>query len=369
MSFRTLSAYFLCPLWLFCFALILFPSKHKAQGFADNLEFGTQRSLHVFSDNVNKIAGYATGKSVAYHFSLLNDLNLKSIEVIFNYKDLSKVRVVETLNLGKFGNVFSLIGLLNFSMKSKGLRLSLSPGMGISYLDKTWYTHSNPVTSSHLNFSPTANLKLSVSLGAYTTILTGIGITHYSNAAIRVPNNGLNIVDLNLGVAKKIIRHKALKSVQYKDTVFKKHSVGMSFNIGGRGVFYQKKSLYKSGAFLGYNYHFNPSIGLNTGIDAVYYYSVFDSKRYTETYQSKATSLTRWRVGVGAGPTISVRKLSLTAIYGYYLHFNSYWPIYTYWSGSVKYKVNNWLAIQAKLYGHREEVDFLGLGTAFSWAL
>ncbi|SFH41778.1 acyloxyacyl hydrolase [Pedobacter insulae] len=365
MSLQTLSSYLMPS----CFALMLLPNKHQAQGLGNALEFNTQLSIQVFSDGANKIAGYATGKSLAYHFSLLNDLNLKGIDVVFNYKDLSKIHVVEKLEPGEFGNMFALIGMLNFSMGNRRLRLVLSPGMGISYLAKTWYTHSNPITSSHLNFSPTANLKLSLGLNAYKAILAGLSIAHYSNAAMRVPNNGLNIVDFNLGVKKYLIQHKPIKLVQYENPDFNKHNLELGVNIGYRGVFYQKRNLYKSGVFFGYKYNFNPSFGLSTGMDAVYYYSVFDSKRYTATYQSKATSLTSWRVGVGAGPTISIRRLSLTAIYGRYLYFNSYWPIYTYWNGSVKYKANNWLAIQAKLYGHREEVDFLGIGVLFNWAL
>ncbi|HTM99290.1 MAG TPA: acyloxyacyl hydrolase [Pedobacter sp.] len=342
----------------------------NGQETKNEVEFNRLMPFHVFSDRSNKISGHATGKYMVYNIGLLNNLRLNSIAFVFDYKDLTRVKSAESINKNQFGNAYTLIGALNFSLVNiKRLKVIFSPGLGFSYLDETWYTNKNPIIQSHLNFASLVALKMSYELSENTKILTGLSTLHFSNAAIRIPNSGMNMFGLSLGLAKhfKANLNKPLKLFINKELMVHKHNFEFGLNIGSRGVYERKKSLYKSGVYVGYNYRFDPLLELSTGIDGVYYYVPFNLKRYVATYQSKATSFDRWRIGIGAGPTVNLGRLSFSALYGYYLHYQSYIPIYTYWNTSIKVKFNSWLAGQAKLYGHQEEVDFLGVGCVFNW--
>ncbi|MOA58038.1 hypothetical protein D3C78_1823460 [compost metagenome] len=55
-------------------------------------------------------------------------------------------------------------------------------------------------------------------------------------------------------------------------------------------------------------------------------------------------------------------RLAMMAKYGYYLHYNSLKDIKTYWTAGLKYNVVDWAAIQAKIYIHQTEADFVGFG-------
>lgn len=59
-------------------------------------------------------------------------------------------------------------------------------------------------------------------------------------------------------------------------------------------------------------------------------------------------------------------RLAVMAKYGYYLHYNHFSPsgkdIKTYWTAGLKYYVLSWAAVQAKVYIHKTEADYLGFG-------
>lgn len=350
----------------------MFARNLRAQEVEDvrnSIEFSPQISLGVFTAD-HKLRGTAYGGELTYHMNTVANLrpwmrlmNLKSLDLVFNYKNMSNIVMVSDLRPGRFGDSYALIAALNFSLlKTKGAELLLAPGFGLGYLGETWFTNENILVGSHLNFSSRIALKLSTQIGSSTKLLAGIDVLHFSNGGIRVPNNGMNVSSVSLGIAqslnvKKVVIDSTSKAVRYK-----KHSVDVGVNIGRRGVYRSKDGLFKTGLYAGYNYRLDAVLGLSAGLDAVYYHTIYDPMRNDETFQSKASSFDRWRLGLAIGPDLWLGRLGLITKYGYYLHYNSLMDIKTYWTTGLKYQITEGLAVQAKMYLHQTEADFVGFG-------
>lgn len=371
----------LINLWslFLCLSFLTFVADLQAQekgNFKNSIEFSSQVSLGIFTAQ-QKLSGMGYGGEVIYHMNTtanprpwMKMLNLKSLDLVFNYKNMSDIVMLSDPRPNRFGDSYALIGALSFSLlKVKKAELFVTPGLGLGYLGETWFTNENVLVGSHLNFSSRIALKLAARIAPSARLTAGLDILHFSNAGTRVPNNGMNVSSVSLGIVQSLNTSKTLANdtLSWRKPVdYKKHSVDFGINIGRRGVYRSKAGLYKTGLYAGYNYRLNSVLGLGAGVDAVYYDTIYDPLRSTETYQSKASSLDRWRVGAAIGPDLWMGRMGLMAKYGYYLHYNSLMDIKTYWTAGLKYNIVDWVAIQAKIYIHQTEADFVGFGLMFN---
>ncbi|TCC95470.1 acyloxyacyl hydrolase [Pedobacter hiemivivus] len=360
--------------FLFFLGFLVFAGDLRAQevqSVRNSIEFSPQVSLAVFTAD-HKLRGTAYGGELIYHMNTVAShrpwmrmLNLNSLDLVFNYKNMSDIVMVSDPRPNRFGDSYALIAALNFSLlKTKGSELLLTPGFGLGYLGETWFTNENILVGSHINFSSRIALKLSTQIGPSTKLLAGVDVLHFSNAGIRVPNKGMNVSSVSLGIAQSLGVKKVVNDTASwrKPAEYKMHSVDVGVNIGRRGVYRSKDGLYKTGLYAGYNYRLDAVLGLSAGLDAVYYHTIYDPLKNDQTYQSKASSFDRWRVGVAIGPDLWLGRLGLMTKYGYYLHYHSLTNIKTYWTTGLKYQVAEGLAVQAKMYLHQSEADFVGFG-------
>lgn len=353
-------------------ALLSFSLWLPAQENRNSIEFSPQRSISVFTAQ-EKLSGTVYGGELIYHFNTeqntaawMRGMGLKSIDLAFNYKNMSNIRLVSNPKPGTFGDSYALLAGLNISLlKYHKTEVLFAPAFGLGYLGETFFSNGNPLVGSHINFGSRISLKVATQLGPSTQIAAGVDVLHFSNAAFRVPNNGINASSLSLGIIQSLkpITKKRDSSVL---PLYKKHSIDLGINIGRRGVYQSKEARFRTGLYAGYNYRFSPILALSSGIDAVYYHSVYDPNDNAGTYQSFATSLDHWRVGIALGPDIWMGKLGLMAKYGYYLHYNSLRDNHTYWTAGLKYQVQRWAAVQAKIYVHKTEADYAGFGFIFT---
>ena len=343
---------------------------HSQVAAQNSLEFSPELSLRYFPA-ANNISGNSFGGEFIYHMAInehskdwQKKLKLNSTDFIFRYNSFQQLKINDLAN--QFANSYALLYGLNISiLKYRFLQLNLSPGFGIGYTGKTIYTNENKIIGSHFNLYSRAALKAEIQLSVATKLSGGINFLHFSNAGTRVPNIGMNTSSISIG----LIRYLKSKSPQkatpntdnFKDTLTK-HEFEFGANIGRRGVYKSTDGLYKAGFYTGYNYRLNTLLGLAVGLDAVYYHTVYDPARNSETYQSNATSLKPWRLGTAIGPDFYLGRSVLSLKYGYYLYFNSLKPINTYWSAGYKYHLYKSISLQSRLYVHKAEADYLGFG-------
>lgn len=367
----------ICKLALF-FIILLLSLATKAQQNAHTLELNLQKSISSFSANQNNMQGAAYGGELIFHYNVnreprkwSSDLGIKSIDVIFNYKRMADINRIANPQKGEFGDSYGLLGGLTFPLLNiSKADIAFTPGFGLLYAGESWFSNQNPVVGSKLNFGLKAGLKLNIPVNKKTELSANLDVLHYSNGGTRVPNNGLNVVSMGLSVVRALNENVEVAKPNFEKETYKKHSFDLGVNVGRRGVYHSRDGLWKTGLYTGYNYRLKSYLSLGTGIDAVYYHTTYDPNNSDATYQSKANSLERWRVGLALGPDLWMGNLAFMAKYGYYIHYNSYYfqggPIKTYWTAGVKYKLNNWLGLQSKIYIHQTEADYVGFGVMFT---
>jgi hypothetical protein len=345
----------------------------------NSIEFTPQISVALFTAQ-QKVSGTAWGGELIYHHNTENNqmpwirmLHIKSIDLIFNYKNMSRIKLMDVPDPYKFGDSYAVLAGINITLlKGKTTELDLSPAFGMGYLGETYFTNENPLIGSHLNFASRAGLKVYQNISEGTRLSAGIDILHFSNAGFRVPNNGMNSSNISLGISKSLnTSSKEISDTSRNAWVsrhqYKTHSFDLGIGIGRRGYYRSKEGFfYKTSLYGGYNYRLNPVLGLSAGVDAIYYHSLFDPNNFEATYQSNASSFDRWRVGAALGPDIWMNRLALTVKYGYYLKYNSYKDINTYWTAGLKYNILEWLALQARIHVHKTEADFTAFGLMFT---
>lgn len=371
-------SYILIGLVIFLFSFSRQAYARQGDTAVSSVEFRPQVSLVLFTAE-KKLSGKAFGGELIYHLNKRNNarpwmdkIHLKGIDLIFNYKNMRDARVKSDPQTSLFGEAYAFIAGLNFSLLNvKRTELSVVPGFGLGYLSTTYFTNGNPLIGSHINFSSRLALNAATRITNNLKLSIGVDILHFSNGAMRIPNNGININSLSFGLVKMLRPGKELARDSVKkpiDVPDHKHSFEFGVNIGRRGIFRSKAGLFRTGLYAGYNYRFNEVFGLGTGIDAVYYPTTYD---YTDrTYQSMGTSLDHWRVGIAFGPDFWMDRFGVMAKYGYYLHYHSYYKgvensIKDYWTIGLKYRVWNQLALQAKVYLHQTDADYTGFGVLF----
>jgi len=344
----------------------------------DRIELTAMKGIKIFTAEQNFLSGNYYGFEAAYHFNMAQNqakfvkaINLRDIDVVAIYRKTDQILLNNNLaSKGLIGNTYGLMGRLEIQVAKAGpVRLLFTPGLGFVYATETYFTNQNPLISSHVNLAAQAAVKVQAAITPTTALQAGVGIFHYSNGGMRLPNNGVNAYDATLGIVQNLPYERASHTPDPRFENVHKHSADVGVDFGARGVFRQNRSYARTGLYAHYSYRLNQAISLTAGPDAVYYNTVFKDDQFDELFQNYGTSYDHWRVGLSAGTDIWVGKLAIMLSAGRYLHFNTVATAFGkeyntkyYWTGGVKYYVLPWLGIQGKGYVHGTEADYIGLG-------
>jgi hypothetical protein len=108
-------------------------------------------------------------------------------------------------NLGnptQLGNALALVPYMNLPVNKKR-NLQIRAGVGIGYFNTTYNqtdNNLNNVISSNLTVCINAQLQKNWKISDRFELYNKIGMTHFSNAAFKMPNLGINLVTTSLGL-------------------------------------------------------------------------------------------------------------------------------------------------------------------------
>jgi hypothetical protein len=373
---------------------ITFSVNTYAQKNTDQLEFTLIEGIKVISPDYN-IKGQIWGGEFAYHFNMQNStmdyvrlLGLNSIDIVGSYRYLKSLvitnnpytNVIDNNNLyskGTLGEAYSVLGRIEVQLFKAGpVKLLFTPAFGVTYSTVSYFTNGNPLIGSRINLAAQAGIKIFSSITPSTGIQAGVDLLHYSNSGERLPNNGINAINISIGLVKNINRSgpsSPKDPFQYNYT----NSFEFSGDFGERGLFRTKQELYRSGLYAGYSYRLNSVFSLRGGVDAGYYFTPFNPANYNGTFENYGTSYARWRVGLSVGGEVRLGRLAVFCNYGYYVYYRTFYQaatdtsrelnyrVKTYLTPGLKYHINSWMAVMVKEYVNKQSADYLGLGVMF----
>lgn len=377
----------------------------SAQSNKNSIELSPFAGLSIFSAEGNALGGKPYGLEGVYHINVADNkadwvhaLNIRDVGIALSYRNMEQVYLTKTpSSKGFLGSYYGAVGRISIVLFQAGKTdFMLTPGFGFGYATQTYYMNpTNILVGSHINFTAQIGAKVATPIGKSTRLVGGIDLYHYSNAAFRNPNDGINAINASIGIDQDI-NAAAPPTAQKLFTNYEKHSFEFGFGLGRRGlvqtgggldpvgypanVAYQRTAssdLYQSGLYAGYNYRVSPVLSLRAGIDAVYYFRTLDTIKdvhhFYATYQELGSSYDRWRMGASLGAELWLGKFSLPVNFGHYIHYHyfeptnqkGYAPPDFYWSFGARYYLTPWLALEAKQYLHRTQADFANFGLVF----
>jgi hypothetical protein len=129
----------------------------------------------------------------------------KGWEELYNFPEIGFG--YQYFNLGnpqELGSAQGLFGLIKFKLinhKTNFLKTHL--GFGVGYVSKPFNVednYKNLLVGSRINATITTGIEYQIRLSKKSEIISGINLTHYSNGGSNVPNMGINLAMLNIGL-------------------------------------------------------------------------------------------------------------------------------------------------------------------------
>lgn len=264
------------------------------------------------------------------------------------------------LNNPKTGHAISLIPYVGFPvLKNRYIDANLRVGTGLGFLTKTFdltENRKNNVISSRINaavdFLISSNWKVSRNIW----LMTGVSFTHFSNAAFKIPNAGINIASANAGVTVNLGRPVTVDHNRFpvlvKDwqwLVWTGMWLKETNPVNGSKYFAQTLSLNVMRRF---------SIGglYGGGIDFMYDRSL---QRRDSDLESPL------RVALTGAYEIQFGKLSIPLQLGFYVYDPFKKDLFMYSRIGWRYRVGKRLVLNMTLKSHMAVADYAEMGFGY----
>jgi hypothetical protein len=257
------------------FLLLIFSKVSIAQTGNNKIEFTAIEGVKVFAPNNYSIQGQAWGAELGYHFDMANNhldyvrlLGIKAIDIIGSYRNMHALTINHSASSrDSLGDVYSVVARLELQLGKIGKsKILFTPGFGAAYSTVSFFTNKNPLVGSHLNLALQAGVKIVTPISPASSIQAGVDLFHYSDAATRTPNDGVNAINLSVGIIQNL--DKSTTSTPANPFEYTtKYAYEIAFDFGERGAYDSKNNLYRSGLYLGFSDGLNKVFRLKAGLD------------------------------------------------------------------------------------------------------
>lgn len=262
------------------------------------------------------------------------------------------------------GQVYGAYSFIDFPFaKSKRMEFSGRVGCGLSWITKVFDQELNPkdvAMSTHINALLCLGLRYRYFMGR-THIVAGIDLTHCSNGSTRVPNLGINLPYVSLGVGYSF---NPMEKIYTEETFQRKR-----WNISAIGIF-SVKEIFPTGGKLYPIYAlsivgkkiFTPKSGIEVAYDLIYKTSILGYKP-----EIKKTKASITQMGVYCGYVMPLNKLSFVVGMGVYL-MDKYNPDDLFYHRvGMRYQLAKNILINLTLKTHWAKADYVEYGIGYTF--
>jgi len=268
------------------------------------------------------------------------------------------------------GTVNALFGFIDVPWyRNNWFSVNYQFALGLSYLSKCYdykQNYMNIAISTHLNVYLNTGINTKLRLTDRLSLITDLGLTHFSNGAVKVPNKGINVFSAQAGLSYRF-GDQPIAKIEREIPKFEKkteYSINLSmgikqvYPIAGKNYFAYATTFYAERA-LAYKYK------LGMGMDLFYDPSIKKNKE-EEGIKNVATS-DYFCPGFHLSGSFVFHRVSLTLSQGIYL-FNK--PINfqkTYNRYGFRYRLSKHTNVNLSLKSYFASADNIewGLGYIF----
>ena len=171
------------------------------------------------------------------------------------------------------GNRFGVLFFIRPSIyKSKSLVLDGFMGLGLSYFSRIHNPYTNPdniYIGSHLNALINFGFQTSCFVTDHLALCAAIKFSHSSNGQLMRPNNGLNLLQFELGAEYYIRKYKYAVAEVDKDRT-KANEINVSLSPAIAHSLYDRRHYFSAAVSVAYSRRFHPCFSYGLSCDFMY---------------------------------------------------------------------------------------------------
>ncbi len=353
---------------LFIFSIFAFSQDNKNSGFPHSIEI--QTGYGYIGKHSDILDYYITGHVSNININFGKKLNgNKYWHKLYAFPEIGLGYYFASLNneyLGSAHAIYSYIKL-PFSNKKMRIKPTFDFSIGITYITTPFDIESNyqnRVIGTHFNVYFKAGFGFDYKLNDKLVLNSVIGVNHYSNAKIKTPNLGINVLNINLGI-KYLIKAPVIIEKEYTNTDYKKNEFLIVYGSGIKATPKpMNKRYYASSLVFDYYHRISQKSKFGFGVDGFYdgslsYYSSVD------TICEVKYGTDNFLLGTHLSYALIFNKVSYILQLGYYLHdkLNINGEIYT--RIGLRAYVTKRLLLNITLKTHFAKADLLEIGVGY----
>jgi hypothetical protein len=269
--------------------------------------------------------------------------------------------------------VYGIVSLDKALVQGKKSALRLKIGTGVVLLTNPYdadKNFQNTALSSRIMYNLRGEISHNYRLASHWQLRSGVTLTHFSNGAFKVPNSGINIPAIKVGLLYnpqvpevQTVRRDSLEKTTYRTIEV---NVSGAFTIKEIGLPGGKK--YPGGVLAVYvNRRINRKSALNVGMDGFYNTAlrqVIESDPDVDSLQMPDFK----RVGITLGHELFISRVSMLVQLGVYI-YKPYQEVDTrvYQRYGLKYAINQRFFAAVSLKSHYGTADFVEWTLGIKW--
>lgn len=262
---------------------------------------------------------------------------LNAWEVLYNYPDIGLAFVYVDFRNQILGKTIALIPHYNIYIRKNTkarYQVSYKVGLGISYSTNTYdreFNNKNNVISTKINFGILFEIQQSYAITDNLLLANSINMTHFSNGAIKLPNLGINVLNLNIGFSYLLGTKPDVPNNQFPASPLKKKP-GFIFSLASGIHEPTVESAGKHPFFVltgMIDRHLNEKSVLGAGFE--WFYSVALKKYRDIDFRLDPDDIPDFnRIGLVLSHELMINEYSVITQAGYYIYdpYKYFSPIY-----------------------------------------
>lgn len=275
------------------------------------------------------------------------------------------------------GQSIALMPFINFPLYRHhnfmlGFRFALGVGVLTEHFDNTENYH-NLAIGSHLNAAVNLMFEARYKLNTWVTLTGGINLQHFSNGALKMPNNGINMPMLSLGVAVKPLKEnnsiteKYIPPTEPFSAILKRKiefDLGISLGYKNMSQVYGE-SYIVTHIYENTLYRVSPKSKWGLGFDVSYDPSQLKTLERDSIFVDN--NLEILRPGINVAYELVLSKLGFLVNFGYYLGGaeTSNGPLYEKLTLQYNFTPNFFASVMLKV--HFGRADYIGWGVGYTF--
>lgn len=289
---------------------------------------------------------------------------------LFNYPHWGVTFHYNNFGQNKYlGEAYAVYPYITLPLYQRTARqFSFRFGSGLGYISKPYDRIKNPknvAISTHVNLCIEAGFEWEYSFNEQFKAYKRIALLHFSNGATRMPNTGINLPSLGLGVRYNLPKYNDEKEKAMMPTFEKGFYKSLAIAAGINEIYPTYGDKYPAFS-LSFGYFWQPSlkraVGLN--LDLSYNTSDFETLKRRETDYKNYEML---RAGISVGQDLIFDRTTFVFAVGRYLYTQETRDGLIYNRVGYRRTLNDFLFFNLTLKSHMFRADFIecGLGVRF----